>query len=78
MPATYTPTIFDSVYLTEALRVVIYIFLFLYAIFALLIVRQVSIMVETLVTPVSPIVKATAIIHAGFAVGLAIFVAGTL
>ncbi len=60
------------------IRISITIIIFLYAIFALIIVRQVDLMSKTLITPVSPIVKAIAIVHAGFAVGFALLAFGIL
>lgn len=73
-----TQTIFDSALVIELLRVTIFIIMFLYSIFALLIIRQVMIMSETLITHVSAVVRGVAIIHAGFAIGLTIFIMGTL
>ncbi len=64
--------------LIDFARITIFIILVLYAIFAILIVRQVSLMAKTLITLVSPIVYAIAIIHAGFAIGLVVFLLGTL
>ncbi len=64
--------------LLPILRVGILLILFFYAIFALIIVRQVDLMGETLMTPVSPIVKAVAIIHCGVAIGLIVLVFGIL
>lgn len=49
-----------------------------YAIFALLVVRQVDLMSKTLITPVSPVVRAFSIAHAGVAVGLIFLVVGML
>lgn len=60
------------------LKVVFLIILAFYAIFALVIVRQVDLMSKTLITSVSPIVKAFAIIHAGFAIGLIVLAWGIL
>lgn len=54
------------------------ILLMLYAIFSLIIVRQVDLMSKTLITGVSPIVKAIAIFHAGFILGLIVLAWGTL
>ena len=54
------------------LKVSTLIILSIYTIFALMIVRQVSLMGQTLITPVSPIVKLLAIVHAFFALGLLI------
>lgn len=56
----------------------IFVILIFYAIFALLIVRQVDLMSKTLNTPVSPLVKAFAIVHAGFAIGIIFLVWGGL
>lgn len=56
----------------------ILLILIIYAIFALIIIRQVDLMNKTLITGVSPIVKAFAIIHAGFAIGLIILTWGIL
>ncbi|MBI2039669.1 hypothetical protein HYT18_01225 [Candidatus Microgenomates bacterium] len=60
------------------LKGVILLILIFYAIFALLIIRQVDLMSKTLITPVSPVVKAISIIHAGFAIGLLILAWGIL
>lgn len=60
------------------LKVVILIILVFYAIFALLVVRQVDLMSKTLITKVSATLKAFSIIHAGFAIGLIILAAGIL
>lgn len=59
-------------------KIAILIILVFYAIFALIIVRQVDLMSKTLITKVSPMVKAISIIHAGFAVGLILLVWGIL
>ena len=48
----------------------ILLILVFYAIFSLIIIRQVDLMSKTLITNVSPYVRALAIIHAGFAIGL--------
>lgn len=60
------------------LRIAILLLLIFYAIFALLIVRQVDLMGQALITPVSPLLKAIAIIHAGFAIGLIFLAIGIL
>ncbi len=78
MQVTPTQSVIDPLILTYILRIGIYILVIFYAIFALVIVRQVTLMTKTLITPVSPIVKAISIIHAGFAIGLAVFIMGTL
>ncbi len=78
MPTTGSPIIFDQALLLGVVRIAILTILILYAIFALIIVRQVDLMSKTLISPVSPIVKAFAIIHAGFAIGFVILAWGIL
>jgi len=56
----------------------ILIILVIYSIFALLIVKQVDNMSKTLRTPISPLVRAISIIHAGVAVGLIVLMFGAL
>lgn len=68
----------ESSFLIASLRWGILLILSFYAIFALLIVRQVDLMSKTLITPVSPIVKAGSIIHAGVAIGLIVLALGIL
>lgn len=69
-------TLFSNGYVLETFKIGILLILFLYAIFALIIVRQVNLMTQTLHTKVSPIVSAAALIHAGFAVGLIFLITG--
>ena len=59
-------------------KVGILIFASLYFIFSLIVVRQVSLMTETLITEVSPILRAFSIIHAGVALGIIILLIGFL
>ncbi len=59
-------------------KIGVLIILVFYAIFALLVIRQVDLMSKTLITPVSPILKALSIFHAGFAIGLIILAWGIL
>lgn len=60
------------------LKVAILLILAFYAIFALIVVRQVDLMSKTLITEVSPILKAFSIIHGGFAIGLIVLAWGIL
>lgn len=78
MPAVNSINIFDFAFILGAIRWTILIILVLYAIFALIIVRQVDLMAKTLITPVSPVVKAISIVHAGFAIGFIILAVGIL
>ena len=77
MPVTSGDLISSQVILIFFKGVILLILIF-YAIFALLIVRQVDLMGKTLITPVSGVVKAIAIIHAGFAVGFIFLAFGLL
>ncbi len=71
-------SLINPLVVTYIVKTAIYIIVIFYAIFALVVVRQVALMSQTLITPVSPIVKGIAIIHGGFAIGLTIFIMGTL
>lgn len=70
--------IFSSIFALESLRIVILVFLILYAIFALLVVKQISIVGKILITPRTSFIKAFAIIHAGFAIGFVLLGFGLL
>lgn len=60
------------------LKGVILLILAFYAIFALMVVRQVDLMSKTLMTRVSPWLSAFSILHAGVALGLIILAWGIL
>ena len=77
MPAE-TIDILNLPFLLDFVKIAILILLFFYAVFALLIVRQVDLMSKTLITPVSALVKAISIIHSGFAVGFFVLAFGLL
>ncbi len=68
----------DTPFVLEFIKYSVLIILFFYAVFALLIVRQVDLMSRALVTPVSPIVKGIAVIHAGFAIAFVVLFFGVL
>ena len=78
MPTTTPINFFDSEAVLVFLKAAILLILIFYAIFALIVIRQVDLMSKTLITKVSPIVKALSIIHAGFALGFIILVFGIL
>lgn len=78
MPAITPTDLFDSAAVLVVLKTAILLILFFYAIFAVMIVRQVSLMSVTLITTVSPYLRAFSIVHAGFAIGLIILVWGIL
>ena len=69
---------FESEAVLVFLKTAILIILVFYAIFALMVVRQVDLMSKTLITKVSPILKAFSIVQAGFAIGLIILAWGIL
>ena len=78
MPTTNSSNLLNTSLAEGFLKGVVLLILIFYAIFALLIVRQVDLMGKTLITPVSGVVKAIAIVHAGFAIGLIVLVFGIL
>ncbi|MBI4037058.1 hypothetical protein HY385_01400 [Candidatus Daviesbacteria bacterium] len=49
-----------------------------YFLFSLVVVRQISLMTETLMTEVSPLLRALSILHAGLALGVIILLIGIL
>jgi len=67
---------------TDSLRLIFrfgtIIFSTLYFIFSLIVVRQVNLMNDTLITKTSPLLRALAIIHAGFALGIIVLFIGLL
>lgn len=78
MPIITTTSLLNNAYVFILAKGAILLILVFYAIFSLIIVRQVDSMGKTLVTNISPIVKGVAIIHAGFAVGLIVLAWGIL
>lgn len=70
MPTTTPINFFDSEAVLIFLKAAILIILSLYAIFALMVVRQVDLMSKTLITGVSPVVKVVSVIHAMVTIGL--------
>lgn len=78
MPTTGQINIFDFEPIFIIFKGAILLILIFYAIFSLIIIRQVDLMSKTLITKVSPIVKGLAIVHAGFALGLIVLAWGIL
>ncbi|MBI2021902.1 hypothetical protein HYS93_03420 [Candidatus Daviesbacteria bacterium] len=62
----------------EIFKIGFIIFSILYFIFSLVIIRQVSLMAETVMTEGGPILRALSIFHAGLALGLIILLIGLL
>lgn len=56
-----------------AFEVGIFILSILYFIFSLIVIRQVALMTEALITEVSPFLRALSIIHAGLALGVVVY-----
>lgn len=73
-----TSTIIGTDAILFVIRISIFVLLFLYIIFSLIIVRQVNLMNKTLMTPVSPIVKALAVFNAGFSIAFFALALGSL
>lgn len=78
MPTTIQTSLFSSGIVLIFLKWATLIILVFYAIFALMVIRQVDLMSKTLITAVSPLMKAFSILHAGFAIGLIVLVWGML
>lgn len=78
MPTTPLLDPFNFEGILVFVKAAVLLILIFYAIFALMVVRQVDLMSKTLITRVSPILKAFSIIHAGFAIGFIILVWGIL
>lgn len=78
MPTTIPVNPFNFEAILVFVKAAILLILIFYAIFALMIVRQVDLMSKTLITKVSSILKAFSILHAGFAIGLIILAWGIL
>lgn len=64
--------LFDSEALFFFLKAAILLILIFYAIFALMVVRQVDLMSKTLITRVGGVIRSFALINAVFAIGLII------
>lgn len=71
-------TFITSSYFLSIIKAGILLILIFYAIFAVIIIRQVDLMGKTFVTDISPVLKAFSIIHAGFAIGLIFLAWGIL
>ncbi|MBU1000195.1 hypothetical protein KKE78_02250 [Patescibacteria group bacterium] len=78
MPTVVPTNPFDSEVALTILKAATLLILVFYAIFALMVVRQVDLMSRTLITKVSPALKAFAIVHVGFAIGFIILAWGIL
>ena len=74
MPITNGFNLFDPKLLVVFSKIAVLVILGLYVIFALIIVRQVTLMKKTLVTTVSTLVKDLAVYHVIFAIILTFLV----
>ncbi|MDD5415432.1 MAG: hypothetical protein PHE48_00325 [Candidatus Daviesbacteria bacterium] len=78
MPTTVTQSLISNDYILIFTKGAILLILIFYAIFSLIIVRQVDLMSKTLITRISPLLRAIAIVHAGLAIGFIILAWGIL
>lgn len=82
MPIVVTPNLItsfiQSAYFLATIKIAILLILIFYAIFALIIIRQVDLMTKTFVTSISPLFRTFALIHAIFAIALVVLAAGVL
>ncbi len=70
MPTIIPTNPFESEVVLFILKAATLLILIFYAIFALIIIRQVDLMGKTLITGIAPSIKIIAVVHAVFAVGL--------
>lgn len=70
-PVITQSEIFSLVWFVVA--VLMGILFFLYFIFSLIVVRQVRLMTDTLITQISPVLRALSVIHAIIALGILVF-----
>ena len=68
--------IFSTQMVLDVVGIAVIILAFLYFIFSLIVVRQVNLMTETVITEVAPLLRAFAIIHSGLALGIVILFIG--
>lgn len=78
MPIIQAQSLLNNDYVFVFAKGAVLLFLIFYAIFSLIIVRQTNSMSKTLVTNISGIVRAIAIVNAGVAIGLIILAWGIL
>lgn len=78
MPTATQLNLFETEAALVAFKGVILLILIFYALFSLIVVRQVDLMSKTLITKISPLVKMIAILYAGFAIGLIVLAWGIL
>lgn len=72
----FSATIFNSLTLVISTKVFFVLFLVFYAVFALILWRQIQLMSKTLPTMLSPFLKFTGILHVGVAFSLLLVVLG--
>lgn len=78
MEVTTTPNLLNNELILNFGKGAILLILIFYAIFSLIIVRQVDLMGKTLSSNISSSIKAFAIIHAGISIGLIFLAWGIL
>lgn len=78
MPTSTPTSIFDFEITLMFIKGSILLILIFYTIFSLIVIRQVDLMGKTLTSNISGVVKAMAILNAGFAIGLIVLSWGLL
>jgi hypothetical protein len=73
---TVTPTSLEWVYFV--FKTAILLISLLYLVFSLIVVRQVNLMTETIITEVTPFLRFLSVLHAGLSLGVIILVFGLL
>lgn len=68
----------NLVWIWGVTKLLLLLLVFCYFLFSLVVVRQVTLMTETLMTESAPVLRAMSIIHAGFALGVIILFIGIL
>jgi hypothetical protein len=70
------PPLFSFATIISFAEIAIILLAFCYFIFSLIVVRQVNLMTETVITETGPVFRAFAIIHSGIALGIVILFIG--
>lgn len=70
--------IFSMATIWLAVKFALIAFSMVYFVFSLIVLRQVNLMTETLITEVAPILRALSIVYAGFSLGIIVLFIGLL
>lgn len=61
-----------------SIEVALVVFAAIYFVFSLIVLRQVNLMTETLITEVAPLLRALSIVYSGFSLGIIVLFLGLL